>query len=192
MRILIFIIALFTSICVSSQTSETICKGQTTSFTIQCSGGVEPYEVKWKKPNGDSIMTATMTDTLPGVYTWECKDASTCTPRSGTHTVNLEPNPTDSLVILATNKCINTSQTISVTGVPAGYTFSWNFGSGAVPATATTASANVTYGTTGTKTITITITKNFTGVGSGCNNTCTWTQTKSIIIGGINGSVNCN
>lgn len=193
MRLIFFLILTFVlSFDIKSQTLETVCAGDSATFTIVCSGGVAPYTVKWTKPNGDTVTTAQLVTSIAGVYTWQCKDATTCSPKSGTHTLSVEPNPTDSLVIVAENKCINTPQTISVSGVPAGYTYSWNFGSGAVPATSTAQSANVTYSTSGTKIITITISKLFTGVGTNCNNTCKWTKTKNIIIGGLNGSINCN
>jgi len=76
-------------------------------------------------------------------------------------------------------------QTVTFTNISSGSptTFSWNFGSGASPATSTSAGPiNVTYSTTGLKTITLTV----------GNGTSTDTETKTNYINVLNQTTTCD
>jgi hypothetical protein len=175
-----------------SQTSSTICEGSDwPELTAACSGGTSPYTVKWVRPGGDTLTGATQTLDTIGLWSWSCTDSgtTTCASSGGTHMVIVEAEPT--FTINADTVCTNTIQPISATGVPSGYTYSWNFGSGASPATGTAATTNVTYSTGGTKTITLTITKNFPS-GHICSENCVWVVTKDINVDSLTGTISCN
>lgn len=189
-RLLFFAILLLSAVGMSAQETSYMCAGETKTLTASATGGTAPITYSWAGPGGTTT-GATRSVTASGTYTWTATDAAGCTA-SGTHIVNVEPDPTASITINATNICVGASQTISATGVPAGYTYSWNFGSGATPATSNTASTSVSYSTTGTKTITLTITKTFTGSTNGCSSTCTWTKTTTITVGQLSGGSSCS
>lgn len=179
------------SISLAAQETSHICAGSTKVLTASVTGGTAPITYTWTSPAPTTTTGATVTANLAGTYTWNATDATGCTA-TGTHLIVYEADPTASIVINATNICINTAQTISATGVPAGYTYAWDFGAGAAPATATTASNSVSYSTTGTKTITLTITKTNTGTANGCSATCTWVKTTTITVGSLTGTSSCN
>ena len=195
-HLFLFIILAF-SLSLSAQETTYICAGDVKTLTINpdagnvCGGGAA---YQWTSPSNVTTTGTTVTANESGVWTWQisCPSNPSCPPATGTHTVNIEPDPTSGITINATNSCVGANQTISATGVPAGYTYSWNFGSGATPATSTSASASVTYSTTGTKTITLEISKAFTGSINGCSATCTWTKTTTITIGNLTGSSSCS
>jgi hypothetical protein len=173
----------------SAQETSFLCAGQSKTLTASATGGTAPITYTWT--DGTTLTSgATRVVTISGTYTWTATDASGCTA-SGTHNVTVEADPTASLAIVATNACLNVGQTVSATGVPVGYSYSWNFGSGATPATSSAASQSVAYTTVGTKTITLTISKTSTGSTNGCSATCTWTKTTTITIGSLSGSSTC-
>lgn len=189
----LFLIIFFLPICLFGQTSSTQCAGDSNpTVTVIPSGGTAPYVVTWTSPSASTSTGTTVTLTEAGIWQWVVEDATSCPTEGGTHIFTIEPSPLSGITINAVNKCSAASQTISATGVPAGYTYAWNFGSGASPATSATASVNVTYSTGGTKTITLSITKSFPGIGAGCSESCIWTKTKTITIGTLTGVVNCN
>lgn len=175
----------------SSQETSYICAGQTKTLTINVTSGTAPYTYQWTNPIGNVSSTQTVTANTAGVYLWQFTDVNGC-QFTGTHSIIYESDPTGSIVINAVNKCINTNQVVSATGVPAGYSYSWNFGSGSSPGTSTTPTTSILYTTAGTKTISLTISKTFTGSSNGCNATCSWTKTKDILIGELSGNSSCN
>jgi trimeric autotransporter adhesin len=189
--LLIFAIILM-AIPFFAQTSTTICEGSAwPTLTATCEGGVEPYTVTWTSPTSETYEGEEVELNEEGLWTWICEDdgATTCSSSGGTHLIKVEPTPED-VIINADSVCVNTLQPISATGVPAGYTLSWDFDSGATPATSTSTSTNVTYATGGTKTITLTITK--TPVeGEICSETCEHEFTKIIDIGELTGTITC-
>ncbi len=183
--------------------SVTLTKAQQISYFCQggaaknlqiaaCTGGTAPYTYKWTSPtavvtNSNSITINNISQA--GVWTWECRDAGGCTA-IGSHEVIFEPTPVFN--INAINICLNASLIVTAVGVPSGYTYSWNFGSGAVPATSITPSTSVLWNTIGSKTITLTIEKIFDG--TACDATCSWVQTTTITVGSgnITGTSSCN
>lgn len=123
---------------VNAQETSYICGSGTKTLTASASGGTAPYTYTWTSPTNVTTTGATVTAGAAGVWTWTATDANGCTA-TGTHTIVIETDPTASITINAANACVDASQTISATGVPAGYTYSWNFGSGATPPTSTSA-----------------------------------------------------
>lgn len=192
-HLFLFIILAF-SLSLTAQSTRYICAGSTATFTIvpdagQCQSPAT-YSYTWTSPSNITTTGISVTTSESGLWTgnWTCSAFPGCT---GTLTVNLivEPDPTSAITINATNSCVGANQTISATGVPSGYTYSWDFGTDATPATSTSSSASVNYSTTGTKTITLTISKDFTG----CSPvTCTWTKTTTITISNLTGTVSCS
>ncbi len=175
-----------------AQQTTTICEGSAWPvLNAGCEGGTEPYTVTWIRPGGTTIIGSSQTLDTVGVWQWSCEDSggTACNSNGGTHTVKVEPNPTEDITIGAIDVCVNTLQTINATGVPAGYSFSWNFGSGAVPSTSTSSSTNVTYSTGGAKTISLSLTKGFSG--ELCSETCAWEITTTIDVGELSGSISC-
>lgn len=174
----------------AQETSYLCAGGATKTLTASVSGGTAPITYSWMGPGGTTT-TASRTVTTAGTYTWTATDANGCSA-SGSHVVVIEADPTASITINAIASCLNTSQTVSATGVPSGYGLSWDFGVGASPPTANGSSPSVTYTTTGSKTITLTIQKAFNGTTNGCSATCSWVKTKVITIGNLTGSSTCN
>lgn len=191
MRFLIPIIfTLFTGYLTAQNTSYVCPGGDWPSLTATCSDGTPPYTVTWTSPTGTTSTGVTKILNQAGVWQYQCVDSSdpSC-PYGGTHTVIVEAEP--SVTINATNACAGATQTVSATGVPAGYTLAWNFGSGAVPATSTTPFTNVVWNTNGTKTITLVITKTFSDPNIICTDPCTDTTTTTIAVTSISGSISC-
>ena len=184
MKQILFFCALFINTVVHSQETSYFCElGSSKTLTASCSGGTAPYTYTWKSPAG--VVTSGATKVInnvsqEGIWIWECTDAIGCT-NMGSHEIIYEPNPEVDITIVAVNTCNNTSQIVSATGVPSGYIYSWNFGSGATPATSTTPTTSVLWSTAGSKTITLTISKAFDG--TACDVTCVWGKTKVVTIG---------
>lgn len=173
MRILILLLL---SISLNAQTY--LCEGESKSCTINATTGTAPFTYKWTSPLGAISTSQTVNVTMEGVYLWETTDALGC-KKTGTYEVFLEPEPT--FVINAYDRCANEAQIINTTGVPSGYTFSWEFGSGSIPVTSTSSNISVVYTTGGTKTIDLEITKNG----------CTYSTSTTINISQISGSISC-
>jgi hypothetical protein len=173
------------------QETSFLCAGTTKTLTASATGGVAPITYTWTSPSAVVTTGATVTANASGTYSWTAEDANGCSA-SGTHIVTIEANPTASIVVNANNSCVGASQTISATNVPAGYTYSWSFGSGASPATSTSASTSVSYSTSGSKTVALTISRTFTGSTNGCSATCTWNKSATITVGQLQGNSSCN
>ncbi len=172
---------------VNAQQVSYVCGTVNKTLTVTCTGCGGTTTYQWTSPSSVVTSGATVTANAPGVWTWQITSAG-CAPVTGTHTITQETQP--SVTINATDICINTAQTVSATGVPAGYTYAWNFGTGSTPATSTTATQSVTYASTGTKTITLNISKVLPA--GECTGTCTWSYTKNITLGQVTGTSTCN
>ena len=188
---LVFILMFF-SICLIGQQKSHVCAGGIyPTLDVTCDEGIPPYTVEWTSPSG--VVSTGLSKQLnqAGIWTFKCMDSgtTTCPSSGGTHTVILEEEPI--VTINAVNACAGTPQSISASGVTAGYTYSWNFGSGSVPSTSSTAFTNVLWNTTGTKTITLTITKTF-GLDVICSDPCVYEFTEEITVNGeITGTISC-
>jgi len=189
MKHLFFILFIFFGLTVQAQETSFICAGATKILTANATGGTAPITYTWTSPSAVVTTGATVTANATGTYTWTATDVNGCTA-AGTHDITIEANPT--VTLNAVGSCVGSAQTISATGVPAGYTYAWNFGSGATPATATSPTASVSYSTSGTKTITLDITRIQTGSANGCSATCVWTKTTTVVIGTLTGGSSCN
>lgn len=194
-KILFLLVFGFAASVVIGQEISYLCTGNTKQLTVACTDdgtGTGPFTYKWTSPTGvvtnSNVVSVSGVDVSNGVWTWEC-GRSGCS-NIGTHEIIVEPNPT--ITIIANNSCVNTTQVISSNGVPSGYTFVWDFGAGAVPATSVTPTTSVLWSSLGSKTITLTVTKNFDG--TQCDATCEFVATKVITIGAgsITGSSTCN
>jgi hypothetical protein len=193
MKHLIFSILFLFALSMQAQTTSYICQGSTKTLTAAGSTGTAPYTYVWTKPNASTVSTAAVTADIAGTYSYVVTDATGCTA-SGQHIIVIEANPT--VTVNAANSCINTSQSITATGVPAGYTYAWTFGAGSTPGTSTTASTSVAYSTAGAKTVQVILSKTIAGTNVGtdvaCGATCAWTKTANITIGSITGTSTCN
>lgn len=191
MKHLILFLLITLSSSIYSQETSYICAGTTKTLTASVTGGTAPLTYNWTSPSNVTTSGATVTANAAGVWVWTCIDAVGCTA-SGTHTINYVADPTSGITINANNTCVGTAQTISATGVPAGYTYSWDFGSGANPQFSNTSSESVSYSTSGSKTIELTIDRLYSGTSNGCSPTCVWIKTTTINITTLTGSSSCN
>ncbi|MFI1743272.1 HYR domain-containing protein [Thalassobellus sediminis] len=128
------------------------------SATANPTGGDEPYTYLWD----DGQTTQTATGLTDGTYTVVVTDESGCT---ATTSINIG----DPLVISMTtsSECIGEDDVETMTIVPviqggqAPYTYSWDFGLDAIPATGTNSGTqSVEYATAGDKIITLTVSDN--------------------------------
>lgn len=158
--------------------ANTVCLGSATIFN-NTSNVAAPDNINtwaWDFDNNGTSDNATQspsnTYTAAGNYSVElvvttnngCKDSLTIPV-----VVNALPTAT----FTPSNACINTNIALNNTSSPAANisSYSWNFGSGASPATASTANPNLVYTTSGVKTISLNIT---------ANTTCTAAITKTV------------
>ncbi len=187
-KLLLLFYLIFTLIIVNAQETSYVCAGHTATLTASCTGATNPT-ITWTSPTNVITTAESVTTSQAGVWIWTCTDGG-CTS-TGTHTLVLESDPTPSLTINASDICLNVSQNISASSVPAGYTIDWDFGSGSTPSTSGNINENVTYTSTGTKTITLTLTRVFNGTSNGCSSTCEWVKTKTITVSEISGNSSC-
>lgn len=126
--------------------------------TIVSGSGQGPYQINWATTG---IKTITLSVTQNG-----------CTSVVSSQTVDVKAAPTSTFSFTPNPVCQGVASTFSYTGnATVGATYSWNFGSGASPATSTTAGPHaVSYATSGSKTITLQVSQ------FGCSSTVT-TQT---------------
>lgn len=140
-----------------------VCAGQPANFTY--TGGVAGTGA-WTFGSGNpatatGLGTQSTTWSSPGTYNVSLTVSPTsglCTPGTSTQTVNVIAPPNSAFNIPAT-ACMGNAATVTFAGsAPPGATYSWDFGSGATPATASTGgSHNVSWSTTGSKTVTLTV-----------------------------------
>lgn len=103
----------------STDTSETICIGQTTTLIGSVTGGIPPYNYFWN--TGDNTTTIQVSPVVTTDYTFHATDANGCVSNYSTVTVNV--NPPLSLVLIADDYDI-------CTGTPAVLTMNASGGSG--------------------------------------------------------------
>ncbi len=160
---------------------STLCAGQAASiaFTGSATSGAT---YSWNFGAGASPATANTAG--PHSVTWASSGSKTitltltdgaCAIPVATQTVTVNPIYTSTFSLPAT-ACTGTAGTITYTGnAPVGATYSWNFGSGASPATASTVGPHsVSWGTSGSKTVTLTVTS------AGCSSTTSQTINVSL------------
>ena len=187
MRLFSSILFLFLSLLsVKAQQISYLCSDTlVASITATCTDGTGPYTYEWENPSGDVVSSDEIDVTEAGIYAWRCEDSYGCT-KTGTHQIIIESTPTIS--INSTNTCVSVTQVLTVTGVPAGYTYSWDL-DGGTPSTSTSSNPSVFWATSGTKNITLTISKVVTG---GCSSVCSVEVSETITIGGPVGDIGCS
>lgn len=191
MKRLIYFLLIIPFLTYGQETSYMCAGAAAKNISAVPSGGTPPYSFNWSGPSSFSSTDSTITVSTAGVYQFTITDDNGCSA-VGNHTLVVEADPTAGITINATDICLNTAQTISATGVPAGYSYDWDFGSGASPGTSTNASESVSYTTGGAKTVDLTISKTFTGSTNGCSATCNWNKQKSITVGTLTGGSSCS
>ncbi|MBI4649505.1 MAG: PKD domain-containing protein, partial [Bacteroidia bacterium] len=153
------------SVSITNATAAcTACSGDATA---SASGGISPYTYLWS----DGQTTATATDLCEGItYTITVTDATACTADTS---LTMSGIPDVSFTSSAPG-CVGQGVNFySVNNYPPGYSYLWNFGSGATPATSTLQNpTNIVYSTSGAKTVTLTIT----------SGSCSGTKTNVITI----------
>lgn len=148
------------------------------TLTASGSNGTGTIVYTWTSPTSVVTNGATVAANESGTWTWTATD-DVCSV-SGTYDVIIYAEPT--VTINAIDACAGDTQTISANGVPGSATYSWDFGSGATPATSTASTASVSYATGGTKTITLDI----------VTNGCTFQYQTTIEISNLTASATCN
>lgn len=155
------------------------CTGLAVDFTNTGS----TTNVTWNWNLGAGATPATSTDENPTGVTYSTPGVKTVTLTttdttsgcsvSATATFNIFEGPTATFTSTAP-QCANTAIDFTNTGTTGGnWSYSWNFGAGASPATSTAENpTGVTYSTGGTKTVTFTIS----------DQNCTQTTTQTIVI----------
>lgn len=181
------ILLIIFSYTLKAQEVSYVCGAVNKTLTIVCNNCTGGTTYQWTSPSNVVSTSQSVNATEAGIWLWSIT-SNGCAAITGTHTINQELQPNVS--INAVDGCINSDQTISASGVPSGYTYSWNFGQDSSPATSNNSSELVSYSTTGSKTISLDISKVLpTGA---CTNTCVWNYSQSITIGNISGTSTCN
>ncbi|MDR5589564.1 LamG-like jellyroll fold domain-containing protein [Christiangramia sediminicola] len=146
-------------------TTETTSFGSNTgSATAQVTGGTPNYTFEWiGGPTGKKYTGQTARDLAAGIYTVTVTDANGCTATGEVEVVDsLSANIVP--ISLCEGEDVIRTSTFSVDGGSAiggtaPYTYEWNFGESASPATGTGAGPiDVKYGQIGDKLITLTVT----------------------------------
>lgn len=178
MKVLTIILLFVLMSNIQAQEVSYICGTDTKTLSLTATDSTGVVFYTWTSQDNVASSGRTVEATA-GVWSWFAIDINGCS-KTGNHTVIVNEEPTMS--ILADTSCIDSVQLISAIGVPEGYTYSWDFGEDAYPATSDLMSDNVSYSTGGTKTILLTVSRTFTGTANGCSDTCIWTQEFEIFI----------
>jgi hypothetical protein len=178
-----FPVTVTAGISTSISGTNTLCTGQSTSFTASPSGA----NYTWSGPSGFSATTQTITATTAGTYSTTVTDGNGC---SGTSTRTLTVNPRPTINVSGNNSiCTGQSTTLTASGAN---TYAWN--TGATGATLTVSpTINTTYtvigtnsfGCTGSTTYTVAISSGITASVSGTNSICSGQNTTFTASGGV-------
>jgi hypothetical protein len=115
------------SICTISATKSTICKGESTTLTPNCSGSIV-----WN--NGKTNKQITVKPDATTTYSMVCTTANGST-KMGSITITVIPLPT-AIIIAPNQSCPNVPIAISAENAGNGASYSWDFGASALPLTA--------------------------------------------------------
>ncbi len=155
------------SLDIQVTTTRTSSYGTSTgTATANVSGGTPGYTYEWRKANSTEVLQTTKTANglAAGNYEVTAKDKNGCTKTTQLVIIDSIKAP-----IIPTSICpededvIRTSyfevEDLTAIGGVGPYTYAWNFGAGATPATATGAGSHtVQYSSTGNRTVTVTVT----------------------------------
>ncbi len=143
-----------------SSTDPTTCGGNDGTITITASGGSGSYEYRL---NGGSWQVSNIFNGLiTGNYNVELRnDNGTCETSYVANPVILsDPASFTAAIILPASECIGIAADFEAVRPGGGFSYSWDFGTGASPATATGIGPHgVTYSTDGTKTVILSVEK---------------------------------
>ncbi len=159
------------------------CIDQPVNFTFTGSGALS-YE--WDFGVGATPGSSTVQNPQGIMYSSSGSKTITLTVSNGycsrtvTQAIPINATPTASFVSTAP-KCTGMGVDFANTGTSAGATYSWNFGSGAAPATLTTQNPTaVVYSTSGIKTVTLTTTNSTTACAVTATETININQTPTV------------
>lgn len=141
-------------VCANSQTSTVTYTGNapaSSTFnwnfdggTIVSGSGAGPYTISWATAGVKNITLAVTT--------------GTCSSNTTTQSVTVEPGPTASFT-LPNQLCVNANGTFTFNGTaPAGSTYTWDFGGGAITSGTGQGPYQINWATPGLKTITLQVT----------------------------------
>lgn len=145
--------------------STAICEGSSSILTATGSGGTGTLSYTWS--TGSQSNTISVAPTTASVYTVNATDANNC-PKSATVGVAVNALPSVSLTAASGNVCVN-SGSISLTGSPAGGSYSGTNVSGTAFTPATSGTFTPSY--------------SFTNSTTGCSNTATTAIAVSLCTG---------
>ncbi len=141
-----------------SSTEPTTCGGNDGTIAITASGGSGSYEYRL---NGGSWQTSNVFNSLSaGSYSIEIQnDAGFCVFGYAANPIILsDPNFLVASIILPPSECIGETVDFEATNTGVGVSYSWDFGSGATPATASGRGPHsITFSTAGNKNITLSV-----------------------------------
>lgn len=155
------------AVSVQVATTRTTAYGTSTgSATANANGGTPGYYYAWRKLNETTVLQTTKTANglAAGNYEVTVTDKNGCVKKTQLTIIDATKAP-----IIPTSICpldenvVRTSyfevEDLTAIGGVGPYTYQWNFGPGATPATATGPGSHVVkYATTGNRTITVTVT----------------------------------
>ncbi|WP_034919103.1 LamG-like jellyroll fold domain-containing protein [Gillisia sp. CAL575] len=156
-----------TEVSLQGTTTRTTSYGTSTgTATANATGGTPGFTYAWRKLNETNVLqtTKTATDLAAGKYVVTATDRNGCF-----NTIELIIIEAIKAPVIPTSICPEDEDVIRTSyfevedrtaiGGIGPYTYSWNFGNGATPATATgPGSHTVNYSSTGNRTITVTVT----------------------------------
>lgn len=147
----------------SAATPPSVCVGQAVNLSYTGgSAGTAAWTMSGGTPaSGSGYPNQTVTYPAAGTYPVSLTltpSGGSCSPGSSSKTITVIPAPA-STVSLPASACINTAVSVSYGATPvAGASYTWNFGSGASPATATGLGPHsVQWSTSGSKTVSLTV-----------------------------------
>lgn len=147
------------SVCVGESVSATYTGGApaapAATYTWNLNGGT---------PAAGNVQSPSMSWATAGAKTVSLSvTQSGCTSTAVTRNITVNAKPTTSITSASPTVCVGQSTSLSVSGaaLPAGTTYSWNFGAGASPATSTSAGPiSVSWNSTGNKSASLSVTAN--------------------------------
>ncbi len=138
--------------------NPTTCGGNNGSISVSGTGGTGSYEFRLN--SGSWQASTSFTGLSAGNYNLYIRNNNGfCEVAYASNSVNLsDPSNPTAEINLPSDGCQNATSVFIATDAGAGATYSWNFGSGASPATATGIGPhNVSFATAGTKNINLTV-----------------------------------
>ncbi|WP_044103699.1 Ig-like domain-containing protein, partial [Neolewinella persica] len=150
----------------------TICDGESGTLTVTTSVGDAPFTYVWSNSGGTANTATYGPLSATTSYTVIVTDANGCVTEA-TGTINVTPLPVAAITPLPGNECDGSEYEFVATDAGAGAVYTWNFGTGASPATATGIGPHTVVYTTPNASTDINTTVTLTVVKDDCENTDT-------------------